>query len=388
MLYIGLMSGTSADGMDGALVDVTDNGFRLLATRSRHHSPAVKSSIESIIRLYPHVENQEIVWLDETLGTDFAGLAAELIEAAGPETELTAIGSHGQTIYHGPYDHPPVTVQLGNPQRIADLTGVTTVGDFRTNDLRAGGQGAPLAPGFHNAMFRRNGANRMVVNVGGIANVTSLPADPAAPVLGFDTGPGNTLMDQWCRAHTGNPYDAGGQWASGGRSPERFVAALLADPYFAAPPPKSTGREYFHLDWMKRRYPAWQDEEPADIQAGLLEVTARSIVQAIDFVRGADACETYICGGGARNTALMARLAELSGGPLATTEALGLSPEWVEACAFAWLAHRRVNGRPGNLPSVTGASKEVLLGEIHAPAGSSIQPDTPAKPAPSRPRVG
>ena len=209
----------------------------------------------------------------------------------------------------------------------------------------------------------------MIVNIGGIANVTSLPADRSTGVLGFDTGPGNTLMDRWCYAHTGELYDVDGRWASRGRPQERFVEALLADPYFAAPAPKSTGREYFHLEWMKRRYPTWRDEEPADIQAGLLEVTARSIVQAIDRVGGQEARETYVCGGGAWNRVLMSRLAALSAGPVGTTETLGLSPEWVEACAFAWLAHRRIHGEPGNLPSVTGASAEVLLGGIHAPAG-------------------
>ena len=374
MPYIGLMSGTSADGIDGALVDVTDDGFRLLATRSRRHSPAVKASIESVIRSYPDVEDTEIERLDEQLGTDFARLAAELIEDAGPGAGITAIGSHGQTIYHGPEDDPPVTVQVGDPQRIADLTGVTTVGNFRANDLRAGGQGAPLAPAFHNAMFRGGGAGRMVVNIGGIANVTRLPADTNASVTGFDTGPGNTLMDQWCCAHTGNAYDAGGEWAARGRAAEAFVQALLADPYFAAPPPKSTGREYFHLEWMKARYPGWRDENPADIQAGLLEVTARSISEAINRVSGDAVYDTYVCGGGAHNAALMARLGAMMTGKVSTTEALGLSPDWVEACAFAWLAHRRMQGRPGNLPSVTGASREVLLGEIHTPAGRRAQP--------------
>ncbi|MGA8258891.1 MAG: anhydro-N-acetylmuramic acid kinase [Arenicellales bacterium] len=375
MLYIGLMSGTSADGMDGALVDVTDDGFRLLATRSRVHSGAVKASIESVIRSYPDVEETEITGLDEQLGADFAGLAAELIEDAGPDGSITAIGSHGQTIYHGPGDDPPVTIQLGDPQRIADLTGVTTVGDFRANDLRAGGQGAPLAPAFHNAMFRTGGIERMVVNIGGIANVTRLPADPDASVTGFDTGPGNTLMDQWCYAHTGKAFDAGGEWAARGRAGGEFVQALLADPYFAAPPPKSTGREYFHLEWLKARYPGWRDEDPVDIQAGLLEVTARSISEAIDRVRGGGTDdEIYICGGGAHNTALMARLGSMAAGKVSTTAALGLSPDWVEACAFAWLAHRRMRGRPGNLPSVTGATREVLLGEIHTPAGCRARP--------------
>lgn len=364
MLYIGLMSGTSADGIDAVLVDLTDHGFRILAARSVAYSPGVKETIESIVRLYPNVDDKEIRQLDETLGADFARAAAALLHEAGPDRTVSAIGSHGQTIYHGPGDSPPATIQVANPRVIANRTGLATVGDFRSNDLRAGGQGAPLAPAFHNAMFRSRDADRLVINIGGIANLTSLPADPHRPVLGFDTGPGNTLMDQWCRLHTGEAYDADGRWAAQGRSNERFVAALLDDPYFNAAAPKSTGREYFHLDWMKQRFPGWRDEAPVDIQAGLLEVTARSIWQSASRACGAEPREMYLCGGGARNGTLMRRLEALSGGAAMTTEALGLPPEWVEACAFAWLAHRRIHERPGNLPSVTGASREVLLGKI------------------------
>lgn len=368
MLYIGLMSGTSADGIDGALVDLTDNGFRLLATRSLDYSPGIRETIESVIRLFPDVEDVEIQQLDESLGADFARAGSALAREAGPEGTITAIGSHGQTVYHGPDDDPPRSVQLASPQIIADRTGLTTVAGFRQGDLQAGGQGAPLAPAFHNAMFRDPGADRVVVNIGGIANLTMLPASRDRPVLGFDTGPGNTLMDQWCRLHTGAAYDEAGRWALQGREDERFVRALLADPYFSAPAPKSTGREYFHLDWMKARFPGWRDARPEDIQAGLLEVTARSIARA-----AADCCgesyEMYVCGGGARNEALMNRLAALATGTVATTDALGLPPEWVEACAFAWLAHRRIHERPGNLPSVTGAVREVLLGKIYTPNG-------------------
>lgn len=374
MLYIGLMSGTSADGMDGALVDIDNGGFRLLATRSRPFRPEIKEAVEATIRLFPDVSRAELERLDRSLAAEFAELALELCQAAGPGPGVTAIGSHGQTIYHGPGDDPPVTIQIGDPQSIADRTGITTVGDFRANDLEAGGQGAPLAPGFHNAMFRDAQTDRLVVNIGGIANVTSLPSDPAAPVLGFDTGPGNTLMDLWCRLHTGAPYDEGGRWAARGRADPRFVDALLADPYFSLPAPKSTGREYFHLDWVRRRYPASEEADPADIQAGLLEVTAQNIARSAEDLHPYGRYELYVCGGGARNPVLMRRLAEIAGGPVTSTETLGLSPEWVEACAFAWLTYRRIHGLPGNLPSVTGAGREVLLGEIHTPAGRTARP--------------
>lgn len=369
MLYIGLMSGTSADGIDGALVDLTDNGFRILATRCTDYSPGIKETIESVIRLYPDVADDEIRQLDDALGIDFARAAAALAREADPDETIVAVGSHGQTVYHGPGDEPPRSVQLANPRVIADRTGLTTVADFRSNDLRAGGQGAPLAPAFHNAMFRDPRADRVIVNIGGIANLTSLPARRDRPVLGFDTGPGNTLMDQWCRLHTGRAYDEDGQWASRGQADESFVRALLEDRYFAAPAPKSTGREYFHLGWMKERFPGWRDAPPEDIQAGLLEVTARSIARAAAEVCESDSREIYICGGGALNGALMTRIAALTAGSVATTEALGLPPEWVEACAFAWLAHRRIHERPGNLPTVTGAAREVLLGEIYTPGG-------------------
>lgn len=367
MLYIGMMSGTSANGIDGALVELADEVFQVAAVRSGGYSPGVRESIESIIHSYPRVEKDEIERVDLALAADFARLAKELIEAAGTEP-ISAIGSHGQTIYHGPGDSPPVTIQIGNPQAIADLTGVKTIGDFRSGDMRAGGQGAPLAPAFHNAMFRSAEADRAVINIGGIANVTALPADRRRPVLGFDTGPGNTLMDQWCREHTGEAFDAAGRWARRGHAPAAFVDALLSDPYFDAPAPKSTGREYFHLDWMKSRYPRWQMEEPVDIQAGLLEVTARSIAGSLDGIGGLTGSELYVCGGGTKNERLMSRLGELAAGPVLTTEALGLPPEWVESCAFAWLAYRREHGLPGNLPTVTGAVREVLLGEIYEPA--------------------
>ncbi|HSH41697.1 MAG TPA: anhydro-N-acetylmuramic acid kinase [Arenicellales bacterium] len=366
MLYIGLMSGTSADGIDGVLTDLTDNGFRVLATHSVDYSPGVKETIETVIRLYPDVAAEELARLDTALGEDFARAALELARQAPSADAVAAVGSHGQTIYHGPGDKPPRSVQLGDPRIIAERTGLTTIADFRSADLRAGGQGAPLAPAFHNAMFRDEDSDRLIVNIGGIANITSLPACRRDPVLGFDAGPGNTLMDQWCRLHTGRTYDEEGKWAAGGKVDEAFVGALLDDPYFALPPPKSTGREYFHLDWMKRRFPAWRESEPRDVQAGLLEVTARGIIRAASDC-GAKSAEIHVCGGGARNTQLMRRLGELSDAGVSTTASLGLDPEWVEACAFAWLAHRRLHGRAGNLPSVTGACREVLLGEIFTP---------------------
>jgi len=374
VLYIGLMSGTSADGIDGVLVDLTDDPGsqrpNILATCSVDYSPGIKEEIEAAIRLYPDLEAGALRRLDDSLAEDFARAAQCLVHDSGVEpARVAAIGSHGQTVYHGPGDDPPVSVQLGSPARIAALTGLTTVGDFRANDLRAGGQGAPLAPAFHNAVFRRPGTDRIIMNIGGIANLTGLPAEPSTPVVGFDSGPGNTLMDRWCHEHTGDRFDLYGRWAASGNVCAPLAKALLADPYFAMSPPKSTGREYFNLPWLKRRYPGWADEKAADVQATLLEVTARSIASAAGTaLDGGGPFEMYVCGGGARNTALMDRLEALIEGSLSTTGALGVPPERVEGCAFAWLAHRRIHSLPGNLPSVTGACGEVLLGEIFRPS--------------------
>jgi len=370
MLYIGLMSGTSADSIDGVLVDVSDSGFRVLETRCGGFSRGVKEQIEAVIRDYPQVDRERLRQLDEALAGDFARVALELARHRETPEPVFAIGSHGQTIYHGPGDDPPVTVQLGSPRRIADLTRITTVGDFRSNDLRHGGQGAPLAPGFHNAMFRDREADRAIINIGGIANVTLLPADHRKAVLGFDTGPGNTLMDRWCALKTGRTYDDRGEWAESGRAADALVDVLLGDSYFMRPPPKSTGREYFHLDWMRERYPQVDELAAEDVQAALLELTARSIIEALDRVHGSLSLEIYLCGGGARNRALRRRLSSLDRAPVEDTSKLGLPPQWVEACAFAWLAHRRIHERPGNLPSVTGASSEVLLGDIYTPGPS------------------
>jgi len=367
VLYIGLMSGTSADGIDGVLVDLQDRSLTIIATCDIEYSAGVGESIETAIIAYPDIDGRELGQLDEALARDFARAVAQLVSAAPPGASIAALGSHGQTIYHGPRDTPPISVQLGSPWRIAALSGLTTIGNFRANDLRAGGQGAPLAPAFHNAMFRDKDVDRIIVNIGGIANLTYLPADPGRPVLGYDSGPGNTLMDQWCRMHTGQAYDTDGRWARTGRAEPALVDALLADPYFDLAAPKSTGREYFNLDWLRKRYPGWQTLAPENVQASLLEVTALSIAQAGREI-GAGGCrEIYVCGGGAANTVLMERLATASQGRVASTGSLGVPPAWVEACAFAWLAQRRLAGLAGNIPSVTGAVGPVVLGEICTP---------------------
>lgn len=372
MLYIGLMSGTSADAIDAALVRLPpagERGIELVAVHKHPLPPEIRRRIQALTRPGAAADElEEAGALDTLLGELFAEAALALLAKAKrrPE-EVRAIGSHGQTLRHRPDGSAPFTLQIGNPAMIAERTGITTVADFRRRDLAAGGQGAPLVPAFHRHVFHVPGRARAILNIGGIANLTYLPAEPQGEVRGFDTGPGNTLLDQWIQRHRGEDYDRDGQWAAGGRVVPALLEALLADPYFARPPPKSTGREYFHLGWLERHLAAAASPAPApqDVQATLLRLTARSAARALrEFLPPVE--ELYVCGGGAHNSALLAALAEeLAGIPVRTTEALGLAPDWVEAAAFAWLAHQTLAGRPGNLPSVTGARREVVLGGIY-----------------------
>jgi len=300
------------------------------------------------------------------LGKLFAEAANALIEKSGiPRREIRAIGSHGQTIRHRPQAKHPFTLQLGNPSMIAEQTGLTTVADFRARDMASGGQGAPMVSGFHQLMFRSQHVDRVILNIGGIANITALPKDLAKPVLGFDTGPGNTLLDQWIHQHQNCAHDTAGHWAASGKVSTALLNSLLSDPYFKKPPPKSTGREDFNLEWLESHVNAQNKKMAAeDVQATLVQLTVRTIVQAIrDFLPQTQ--EVYVCGGGAHNNALMKQLAEsLSGIPVSTTETLGMPPDWIEAAAFAWLAHQAMERQSGNVPSVTGAKRAVVLGGI------------------------
>jgi len=280
--------------------------------------------------------------------------------------QIIAIGSHGQTIRHRPPGSPEgtFTLQIGDPNLIAELTGINTVADFRRRDMAAGGQGAPLVPAFHRAIFHSPNKNRVIVNIGGMANITWLPAQ--GPVIGFDTGPGNVLMDTWIAEHLGKSYDQDGAWATSGQVCTTLLAELLAEPYFKMLAPKSTGRENFNRSWLEdhlRRLVS----TPAlgDIQATLLELSAITIA---DSIKGLDQIpkEVFVCGGGAYNTALMQRLARLMPqDSVASTAALGVDPQWIEAMAFAWLAQQTLNHRPGNLREVTGATREVILGGVY-----------------------
>ena len=364
MHYIGLMSGTSVDGIDAALVSIPASGqLALLATHQHPFPVAVRTAIQELMQPGPNEIEREGE-LDVQLGHLFAAATQALLAKAGVSaSSIRAIGSHGQTIRHRPHAPHPFSRQIGNPSVIAEETGITTVADFRARDLAAGGEGVPLVPAFHHWLFRKPGVNRAIVNIGGIANITWLPSSENSAVLGFDTGPGNTLLDQWIARHKNEPYDRDGVWAASGRLQAELLTRLMANDYFAKAPPKSTGREYFHIAWLEQQLAG--KHKPEDVQATLVELTATSIAQSLEFLPERVG-ELYVCGGGHHNRHLLTRLrALLPGIPIATTASLGLDPDWVEAAAFAWLAHQTLAGRAGNMPSVTGARHPVLLGGIY-----------------------
>lgn len=357
--YIGLMSGTSLDGVDAVLADLASPPFQIVATRHDPFDADLKARLLALHRPDGD-ELHRAAELGNALAMRYADAALELLAECGVDpARVRAIGCHGQTVRHRP--ELGFTVQLGNAALLAEATGLSVVADFRSRDIAAGGQGAPLVPAFHALAFRDPGIHRAVVNIGGIANITDLP--PQGRVIGFDCGPGNMLLDAWCARHQGRPYDAGGAWAASGRVLPELLDALLGDAWFAQPPPKSTGREQFSLGWLEQRLAG--GERPADVQATLLTLSTLGIARAL-----AEHCvgvqEVYLCGGGARNRALAESIAGSLGGiPVAPTDNLGVDAEWVEALAFAWLAQRALRGEPGNLPSVTGARGPRILGAIY-----------------------
>lgn len=361
MLYIGLMSGTSLDGVDAVLVDLAGIP-QVRATRYHPYSAALRAALLELSHaVTPPL--QQLGQIDVELGQLYAQVVLELLDrAAIPPSAITAIGSHGQTVRHNPHGAYPYTLQLGDPNVIAERTGITTIADFRRRDIAAGGQGAPLVPAFHAAIFRSRGHERVILNLGGIANITLLPADSTKPVQGFDTGPANVLLDGWHERNCGTPYDNGGHWGRRGAVLPELLVRLLAEPYFALPPPKSCGREQFNLEWLTARLEG--GERPEDVQATLAELTARSVAEAIVHYAAASQ-EVLVCGGGVRNEFLMHRLAQLMvPRRVQSTAHLGVDPQWIEAMAFAWLAKQRLDGKPGNLPEVTGAQHPVVLGAV------------------------
>ena len=368
-LFIGALSGTSVDGIDVALVRFAPQP-RVLAARTLPLPADLQASLRTISDQTPLGRVAE---LDVRVARCFADAILALLADSGTQaSQIRAIGSHGQTAWHAPWGSTPYTIQIGDPNIIAQATGITTVADFRRRDIAAGGQGAPLVPAFHHDVFRSDAETRCILNLGGIANVTVLPRDASAPVSGFDTGPANTLLDGWARRHLGKSYDDGGRWAASGTVSPALLERLLADPYFQRPAPKSTGPEHFNLHWLQSHLEQLPAIAPADVQATLLELTANSVAAAIEASAG-EAAAVYVCGGGAHNLQLLRRLQQLlASRRVVTTDELGLDPDYVEAAAFAWLARRTLRGETGNLPAVTGACEAVILGGIFAgaPAGA------------------
>lgn len=355
--YVGLMSGTSLDGVDAALVSFCGDLCEIVRTI---YLPYPDELRQRLLDLHEICDNE--LELSQVLGCQLSQLYAEAVHALlqNFDEPVVAIGCHGQTIRHRP--DLGFTLQLNNPSLLAELTGVAIVADFRSRDIAAGGQGAPLVPAFHKAVFWHSTRHRNIVNIGGISNLTNLPPD--GKVTGFDCGPGNLLMDAWCQRHTGQPYDKNGAWAASGNLIQHLLEKCLSNPFFHLPPPKSTGRETFNLPWLETLLdPSYR---PQDVQYTLGELTARGITDAIQYYYPG-VKEIYLCGGGAHNRFLHARIHNhLPAIHLAETDALGIAADWVEAAAFAWLAKQTVQGMPGNLPAVTGAKGSRILGAIYA----------------------
>jgi anhydro-N-acetylmuramic acid kinase len=357
--YIGIMSGTSLDGVDVALVASQDGQFELV---SNHFSAYPEPIKQQLLALHQPQQNE----LEDTaiIGNKLALLYADAVNTLLNQNQLNpqqvkAIGCHGQTIRHRP--ELGFTLQIGNNALLAELTGITVVGDFRSRDIAAGGQGAPLVPAFHLAAFGSSQKNRAIVNIGGIANITYLPK--TGEVVGFDSGPGNMLLDYWIKLTLGLDYDTNGNWAATGVVIQSFLDSMLADPYFVLPPPKSTGRDLFNETWLKQHllYPHCR---PQDVARTLVELTACSIYKAITL-HCPNVDEVYLCGGGAHNQLLIDILQKmLISTPISSTNALGIDIDWVEAAAFAWLAQQTLDNKPANLPSVTGAQGLRVLGAI------------------------
>ncbi len=356
------MSGTSMDGIDAVLVSFRENAVRIHDTHSIPYPEHLRH------RLMLASQNQatpdEVGELDTLTGVIFADAAETLIRNSSVDkSSIRAIGSHGQTLRHQPSGPSRFSLQIGNPAIIAEKTGIATVGDFRSRDMAAGGQGAPLVPAFHQFFFGSKTEDRCILNLGGIANITWIPSNPASPVTGFDTGPANALMDAWCLDQTGRAYDEDGHWAQEGIVDQAMLSDMLSDAYFDRPPPKSTGKEKFNLGWVKTLVQRHGETRPEDVQRTLLQL---SVITAVRQMPQSPAMTVYACGGGTRNRLLMGELSQaLSPIRVLDTAELGLDPQWVEPTAFAWLARQTMERKPGNLAEVTGARGPRVLGAIY-----------------------
>jgi len=357
-----MISGTSRDGVDTALVSFDNGSPEILSSNCPPYPAHLATALDRMIRTGKRPASKQINLLDRQLAEFFSAAALQLLEQADIEKEaVTAIGSHGQTVWHDPGGTNPESIQLGNPQRIKDNTGILTIGDFRRADIEAGGQGAPLAPLLHCAVFKPKSGTRVVLNLGGIANISILDSDGS--VLGFDTGPANCLLNEWIQEQRGELYDKDGAWSNGGAVNKHLLLNLLTDPWFRKPPPKSTGVEYFNLQWLKQQELV-DSIDPRDVQATLAQLTASSVASAIIPFNAAD---ILVCGGGVHNKDLIHRLQDLLPESMViTTAEHGLDPDCVEAVLFAWLARERLAGKTQDTRKITGARHPVLLGRIYS----------------------
>jgi anhydro-N-acetylmuramic acid kinase len=360
--YLGLISGTSMDAIDAALVDFDASPPRIIATSATAFDPELKRRIAHILDSADSVALDDIGQIDVELARAFADAALNLVRDAGlSPSRVTAIGSHGQTLRHRPDLPTPFTWQIGDPNTLTELTGITVVADFRRRDVAAGGQGAPLLPVFHDQVFRSDVEDRVIANLGGIANITILRRETT--VTGFDTGPANRLLDAWISLHQGKEFDADGAWAGTGQCDDTLLEQLLDEPYLSVSPPKSTGRELFNMPWLNSKLGLFS-RRPQDVQATLQQFTAATVATAVR--RYAPGAALYLCGGGAHNGGLLEALARLvAPNRVATTAALGLDPDYVEAVAFAWFARRTLDGLTSSAGSVTGAEGARILGGVY-----------------------
>ncbi|WP_342228122.1 anhydro-N-acetylmuramic acid kinase [Rickettsiella endosymbiont of Rhagonycha lignosa] len=369
-LYIGLMSGTSMDAVDAALVDFSSDQPSLLAS---YKSPLSNTLREDLTKLYTTdtINIKKFAELDQKIALISVETIKKLLaESQFSAKDILAIGSHGQTVFHYPHlSNYPFTIQIGDPNIIAEKTRITTIADFRRRDIAAGGQGAPLTPAFHNSIFRTEKEDTIVLNLGGIANITYLPADLNATILGFDIGPANCLLDQWIHAHRQQWFDENGVWAASATFDEVLLRQFLSDPYFQLKPPKSTGPEYFNFKWIQTHLAKLNRQvSPASVQATLCELVAVSISSAIQTIKSIHGV-ILMCGGGSKNIYLRKRIQQhCHPHQVLLTDDRGIASDWVEAMAFAWIAKQTLEGKSSNLPEVTGAKNATILGGIYLKA--------------------
>lgn len=352
------------DAVDAALVEIGHATPSLIATARAPWPSALRKRLVSLAT-GAHIDATAFAILDAEVGEHFAAAIVRMLQEAEIDPgRIDAVGCHGQTVAHSPDTCPATTLQLGDANVIAERTQITTISDFRRRDMAAGGQGAPLVPAFHEAFLRTASEDRVVLNLGGIANITVLPADPACPTFGFDTGPANCLMDSWAQQQLGQEYDEDGLWAASEQADPGLLELLLEDPFFDRRPPKSTGTQHFSSRWLNARLTATETLSPAQVQATLLALTCKTVADAVHR-HAPDTGRILVCGGGTHNSAVLEQLADISGLPVETSAGFGINPDWMETMAFAWLAQRTLAGESGNLPAVTGASGPRILGAIH-----------------------